>query len=88
MRDDRILGSFVDRRRLVTAETLADDGLALVARRQLLEYAAHVLDRRAAEREPIRVRSGTGKAGTSAIGRLCRVEAQSGMSSKPLVSFG
>ena len=48
-RDDRILRGLVDRGRLVAAETLADDGLALVARRQLDEHALHVLDGRAAD---------------------------------------
>ena len=52
-RDDRILGRLVDRGRLVAAEALPDDGLALGARRQLDEHAPHVVDRRAAQREPV-----------------------------------
>ncbi len=53
--------------RFVPAETLTDDGLTLVARRQLHEHPLDVLDGRAADAKPIR---------------------HSGMSSKPLVSFG
>ena len=52
-RDDHVLRCLVDRRRVVAAEALADDRLALGARRQLVEHAAHVLDRRAAQCEPV-----------------------------------
>ena len=53
-REDRVLGRFVDRGRGVATEPLADDRLALDARRQLLEDGADVQHRRAAEAEPVR----------------------------------
>jgi hypothetical protein len=43
----------VDRGRIVAALAGADHGLAVRARRQLGEHAAHVDDRLAAEREPV-----------------------------------
>ena len=43
----------VDRRCLVAAHAGADDGLAFRTRRQLREHVPHVLDRLAAEREPV-----------------------------------
>jgi hypothetical protein len=49
---DRRLGGFVDRGRLVAADALSDDRLAVVPRRELAEDAPHVLDRLAAEGEP------------------------------------
>ena len=52
-REDRVLGRLVDRGRLVAAFALADDRLALGARRQRGEHGAHVLDARAADREPV-----------------------------------
>ena len=52
-REDRALGRRVDRRRVVAALAGADDRLAVGARRQLGEHAAHVLDRCAAEGEPV-----------------------------------
>ena len=52
--EDRVLRRLVDRRRVVAAFALAYDGLALDARRQLVENRAHVLDGRAADRDPVR----------------------------------
>ena len=51
--EDRALGCRVDRRCLVAALAGADDRLTVGAQRQLDEHAAHVLDRRAAEAEPV-----------------------------------
>ena len=53
----------VDRGRLVAALAVADDRLALVARRQLDEHAADVLDRVAADRQPVRHSGQEQKAG-------------------------
>ena len=51
--EDRSLGCCVDRRCLVAALAGADDRLTVGAQRQLDEHAAHVLDRCAAEAEPV-----------------------------------
>ena len=54
--DDRFLGRSVDLGRLVAADAGAEDGLALDPRRHAREDAPQVLDRGAAEREPLVVR--------------------------------
>ncbi len=51
--EDRLLRRLVDRRRVVTAETLPYDGLALGARGQPLEHRVDVGDRRAAQLQPV-----------------------------------
>ena len=67
-REDHLLGRRVDRSRLVAALAVADDRLPLGARRQLLEHAAHVLDRLAAEREPVSQHSGRNKSPLTSFG--------------------
>ena len=56
--EDALLGARVDRRRLVAALALAQDGLPLLAGRQLDEQVADVLDRGAAGVEPGPLTSG------------------------------
>ena len=51
--EDDLLGSFVDRRRLVAALARADDRLALHPRRQALEHGVHIRDGRPAEFQPV-----------------------------------
>jgi hypothetical protein len=59
---DHRLGGRVDRRRLVAADPVSDDRLAVLTRRQLAEDAPHVLHRLAAEGEP-GLRRGHGSSG-------------------------
>ncbi len=54
---DRVLRRLVDRRRVVTALSQSEHGLALGARRQTLEDGADVRDAEAAGLEPWRHRS-------------------------------
>jgi hypothetical protein len=54
--EDHLLRGSVDRGRLVAALAVSDNGLALVASRQVDEHAAHVVDRVAADGEPVRHR--------------------------------
>ena len=68
-RDDRVLGRLVDRRRLVAAEPLTDDRLALGARRQLLEHAAHVARPHARQSSSQSVTAGRAAGRSSASGR-------------------
>ena len=51
--EDHPLCGRVDGRRLISADSVADDGLALRPGRELAEHAAHVLGRRAADRQPV-----------------------------------
>ena len=55
-RYDRQFGGLVDRGRLVATFAVADDALALGARRHLGEHRAHVLRGGATDREPVRHR--------------------------------
>ncbi len=57
--DDRVLRRSVDLGRLVAADAGAEDRLALDPRRHAREDAAQVLDRGAAERQPLVVRHGS-----------------------------
>jgi hypothetical protein len=50
---DRVFRRLVDRGRVVAAEAGAGHRLALDPRRKVGEHAAHVVDRLAAEREPV-----------------------------------